>query len=274
MKIHFASLVGVDYDTDMLPYWIPYYLKAKLDSYTVVLHRETGDIPHSIQEDFRNAGFKVRCADGPFTIGCARSAHINNIANNLPTGDMLVTVDADEFVTDENNEPLDYRSLCSQYQILHGLHSDRYSDTLVACNRDPFLQYPYEEEYTGEYHKAISVPFLGNSKPPALWRCKIIAAPVECPVEYKGSHVVSEVLSSYNIRFGLKLIHFNWREGAARKLAFKQYYSLENIKAVFNGCLPEGVEAIHSEVSNFVCPDDNFRESLIQKETPDYAVTD
>lgn len=271
MKIHFASLVGVDYDMDMMPYWIPYYLKAGFDSYTVVLHREHGDIPEGIQSDFRNAGFKVRCADGPFTIGCARSAHLNNIANGLDDNDIFVTADADEFHANNNGTPIDYREVLSCYDVLHGIHSDRYADTLEPCRMDPFVQYPYEEQYTGEYLKNIDIPFLKNTEPPALWRSKIIAAPAGAVVEFKGSHCMSEIPSNYNIRFGHKVIHFAWREAAVRKLALKSYYSIENLKAVFNDVVPEGFIDKHADTVKFVHPDQNFLDSITQENVGDYV---
>jgi hypothetical protein len=262
MKIHFAALLGVDYDMDLMPYWIPYYLDRKLDSYTIVLHREKGDIPAGIISDFKNAGFRTYCVNGPFNHGSVRRFHLNNIAHNFNPSDMLVTADADEFQSMPDGipvlecEPIEYRIAAKHYDILHGLHEDRYADTLDNCITDPFIQYPYVENYTGEYNKVIINPFLSATTAPALWRTKILAAPAGMTVEYKGSHCVREVNTTDRILFGCRVIHFAWRESAARKLALKSYFSIESLKEVYGNKVPDDLIEKYRQVQLQDKPDE------------------
>jgi hypothetical protein len=258
MKIHFAALIGVDYDLDLFNPWVSYYADRKFDSYTAVLHRENGDIPASVQSDYRNAGFRVLCVDGPFSIGCCRSAHLSNIAVNLPPDDMFVTADADEFQVYRDNTPIDYRYVCRAYDILHGLHEDRFSLGLTACKSDPFIEYPYAEEYTGEYLKQVKTPFIDVDHAPVLVRTKILAAPCNAPVEYKGSHCIKWVNTNQKVLLGLKVIHFAWREGAARKLPLKSYFSLDNIRQVFNGKLSDQMINNYNTIRAVANPSEDF----------------
>jgi hypothetical protein len=254
MKLHFAALVGIEYDMDLAAPWIKHYLDMRLDTYTVVLHRETGDIPQGIQSDYRNAGFRVLCADGPFSIGCARSAHLNNIADNLPKNDILVTADADEFQARFDGSPINYRYLMTQYDILHGLHEDRYSHCLENCYTNPFKQYPIAEKYTGEHIKVLKVSFIDEKNSPVLIRTKILAAPAGYPVEYKGSHCMKWVPQNAKICYDCKVIHFAWREGAARKLALKSYFTIDSLKEVYNNDIPKELYDKYDEVSKAMHP--------------------
>jgi len=258
MKIHFAALIGVDYDLDLAPYWTRYYLDRRFDSYTAILHRENGDIPAGIQADYRNAGFRVLCADGPFSIGCQRSVRLNNLADNLPPDDMLVTADADEFQSLKCDSPLDYRYFCNRYDILHGLHEDRYTLTLENCYSDPFSQYTLVEEYTGEHIKRIVTPFLDVNKSPELIRTKILAAKAGAPVEYKGSHCMKYVASNANIFYDCKVIHFAWRENVASKNALKPYFSMDNLKQLHGNRVPDNLVEVYNTVESLLHPVEDF----------------
>lgn len=266
MKIHFAALVGIDYDLDLMIPWSRYYLDRKLDSYTVVLHRESGNIPDELQADYRNAGFRVLCADGPFSAGAVRCAMMNNIADNLPGDDILVTSDADEFQAMPDGSPIDYRSIFRRYNMLHGLHEDRYAPTMEDCFGDPFDQYTLIEPYTGEYLKKACVPFIPPEHSPLLVRTKILGAPAGCPVEYKGSHCVKILPAFYRILFDCKVIHFAWRESSARKIALKYYYKKEGLSSVYKNRIPPELVDVYNTVNDIINP-----ERVLEREK-EYAV--
>jgi hypothetical protein len=258
MKIHFAALVGVDYDLDLFKAWSKYYMDRKLDSYTVVLHREHGEIEKSTVADYRNAGFRVLCADGPFSTGCVRSALLGNIAANLPGDDILVTADADEFQAMNDGTPIDYRYFCEHYDILHGLHEDRYALAMERCDGDPFKQYPFIEAYTGEHLKTLTIPFINKASAPVLVRTKILAAPCGSPVEYKGSHCLKYVTINQKIKFDFKVIHFAWRNSASLKMAIKPYFNLDSLQQVFNNKIPESLIDAYVEAEAFMNPKSDF----------------
>lgn len=233
LKIHFACLFGVDFETDILPYWLKHYAAMKFDSYKVFLHREKGRIDNTLQETFRNAGFTVEClTDLPHANGLLRMNAMENLAASLPADDFLVTADADEFTF------IDYREVLQEYDIVMGFLHDHHSDKLEACRMDPFVQYPDTEEFTGEIFKNFSPPFLRNSKWAHTHRSKVLAARASVEVHFSGSHGLKEVPYDAKILNDIKVHHFAWRESARRKLAVKSYYYKENLDEIFDGNTP------------------------------------
>lgn len=254
MKIHFAALIGVDYDLDLAPAWMEYYLSQRLDSYTVFLHREKGDIPERVISDYKNAGFTVKIAEGLFSCGCIRSALLRNFADNLPANDILVTADADEFQAMPNGSPIPYRDMLSRYDVLWGLMEDRYAYTMENCFGFPFDQYTLIEDYTGEHIKKLTIPHLGNGKKTDMVRTKILAAPAGAPVEFKGSHIMGYVSTAYRLYMECKVIHFAWRENSARKLALKPYFPKENLESLFKNKVPHELSNVYDTVASLMNP--------------------
>lgn len=223
MKNHFVSVIGVDYDLDLAPYWIRHYQTRGFDTMTVFLHREAGEIDKSVQDMYRNAGFTVFCIDGPYSGGIVGAFHLRNFIKNLPESDFVTVADADEFQVMSDGSPIPYKALCEEYDVLHGLFEERYADSLSVCMEDPFTQYQHVEPYTGDYLKPFCPPYLKHIQWPHVYRCKIIAARAGEAYRFYGMHSVNELQHDSRILFGLKVIHFNWREGAALKIAKKEW---------------------------------------------------
>lgn len=242
LKIHFACLFGVDFETDILPYWLKHYAAMKFDSYKVFLHREKGRIDDSLQETFRNAGFSIECLTGmPHANGLLRMTAMDNYTATLPPEDFLVTADADEF------HLIDYRDVLREYDIVMGYLHDHYADKLEACRMDPFVQYPHTEEFTGELLKNFSPPYLRNTVWAHTRRTKVLAARAGEEVHFGGSHSMKAVPFDAAILDNVKVHHFAWRESARRKLAVKSYYFKENLDEMFNGNTPpEQAQAFNS----------------------------
>lgn len=221
---HFISVIGVDYDLDLAPYWIKHYAPCDFDTRTVFLHRETGGVPQSTVNLYVKNGFTVHCIDGPYSGGIVGAAYMENFIRNLPGTDFVTVADADEFQTMRDGSLIPYKVLCRDYDILHGLFEERYADTLSVCEDDPFIQYPHVEPYTGDYLKAFCPPYLDHIEWPWVYRCKIIAARANEQYRFYGMHTIENIKQRTKIMFGLKVIHFAWREGAKRKLAKKDWY--------------------------------------------------
>jgi hypothetical protein len=241
VKIHFAAVVGVEYDLDLAPWWIPYYINRKLDSYTVFLHREKGLIPESAVKMYADAGFTVKCINGPYNDGLVCAVVMDNFARNLPPEDFLVIADGDEFQAMPDGVPIPYRSCCLMHDVIHGLFEERYSSSLVNCVEDPFVQYQEVEPYTGEYYKTFAPPYLSAHEWPPTMRSKILAARAGEQIRFRGTHALYEMKASADVMFGCRVVHFAWRESAARKFALKSYYEKESIRWAFNGKMPENL---------------------------------
>lgn len=233
MKIHFAAVIGIEYDLDLAEYWIRYYKKCGFDSYTVFLHHEDGAVPSCVFRKYVNEGFNVHIVDGKFSDGKLRMVHLQNFARNLDRHDFLVTADADEFQALPNGEPIDYRMFLGKYDMLRGFLEDRYSDEPEDCVGDPFLQYYYIENDTGEYIKTVYPSYLRDQVWQPTVRTKILAARAGESVNFTGSHTITIVQSSARILENCKVIHFAWRRGSVRKFKTKSYlkenkYELQN----------------------------------------------
>lgn len=224
MKHHFVSVIGVEYDLDLAPFWIKYYKERAFDTYTVFLHREKGQIPQIVQDMYLKEGFTVRCINGPYNGGIAGAFHMEIFIRALPPEDFVTVADADEFQADENGAPIEYKKLCGEYDVLHGLFEERYGDRLDKCDKDPFVQYPHREPFTGHYFKKFCPPYLDHIDWPCVYRCKIIASRASEAYRFYGMHSLSNVSSNSKILFGLKVVHFAWREGAAQKAMKKSWY--------------------------------------------------
>lgn len=242
-KIHFASVFGVLYDMDLAYWWTRYYLDMELDSYTVFLHAENlSDVTDLHQRIFKDSGFNVKVCDGPYCDGMVRKLCLEHLAHTLPPEDFLVTADADEFQAGPHNEPLQYRKLEQNYDVISGFLIDRYSSSLDKCAGNPFEQYFDEEDFTGQAIRDFSPPYLRETVWPLTRRTKILAARCGSNVAYIGSHCMKEISSNTRIAENYKVLHFCWRESARRKMAIKSYYSKQNISESFNGHIPEDIE--------------------------------
>lgn len=232
MKKHFAALFGVDYEQDILPYWLVHWIDKRFDSYTVYLHRETGSIEERLVKLFQRNGWTVHLLDGSHRDGGLRGEVLSRFAASLPPDDFLITADADEF------HLVDYDKVLGEYDIVRGFMSDYYGYVLEACHRDPFDQYMFQEEFTGEYLKNFSPPFMRKSEWKHTKRTKILAARAGYNVAYAGSHCMLEVPINAKILENQLVHHFAWRESAKSKLAVKSYYTEENLREVCGGEIP------------------------------------
>lgn len=244
-KFHFAALIGVDYELDIFDHWANYYLDMRFDTYTIFLHREKGSIPNCLVKHVKDKGFMVECFDGSHADGRLRGEVCRYHASKLPDNDFLITADGDEYQSCPGfpgavkEIPPNYRLLEKHFDLITGFMSDRWGDSLEESEGDPFIQYPYEETFTGDIQKNVVPHFLN----PDLWRqtrrTKILAARAGYKTGFEGSHLMSETPSNARIAEGFRVVHFAWRESARRKVAVKSYFTLENLDEVYGGRAPD-----------------------------------
>lgn len=266
MKIHFLAFIGVEYDMDLMPFWIPFYVDRKFDTYKVFLHREEGQIDPEIINHFRQAGFSVKTCNGPYGHGLLQKLVFDNYVKTLPPEDFVVVADADEFQSSPNIAaqpsllenvftgphspiPVDYRGLLKFYDIITGFMVDRYSDKLENCCMNPFSQYPYEEPFTREILKAFYPPYLHLSEWPHTRRTKILAARAGSSVAYEGSHCMIEAPEKANIAVNFRVYHFAWRKASKQKIIKKCYYTQATCKEIL------GEEATEEVLDKRVVPE-------------------
>lgn len=232
-KIHFAALVGVDVDSDLLPWWIPHYKALGLDSYTVFLHEsldvqknifarrlflESGFLVHSVPENaIRDSSVMAGCPDG------VRRLVLDAYAKSHHPRDFLITADGDE-IQEWEESPHD--AVKRGVSVMLGRLVDRYDDTL----HDALPNKTLEENFPGE-HPDLHEHFKKES----LMQKKICMAPASYPVEYSGSHdvIINKSLPSFcRVSGPIRVLHFRWRRSAIARVQGRYYWSDEDIAAM------------------------------------------
>lgn len=261
MKIHFASLFGVDYEQDFMHYWLRFYLDRSFNSYMIFLHREKGEVDPALVAEFRNHGFKVKTCGGPQGNGKLRKLLLEDYAKTLPPEDFLVTADADEIqcvpsvcvpdtmmygkdsyvIGQDEPDPIDYQVALSHYDILSGFMVDRFSFELEesSLHENPFVQYPFEEPYTRDILKSFTPFFLKKTSWPFTRRTKILAARAGSDCGYEGSHCMYSTAQTARVHEEYRVMHFAWRESARYKAVVKSYFSEANLNEIFGGEAPK-----------------------------------
>jgi len=252
-KFHFAAMIGVDFELDIFDHWIEYYKAMKFDSYKIFLHRQRGGIADSIIRLVRDYGVEVECVDGSHADGRLRGELCKHHASKLDADDFFITADGDEYHTVPGYVPgkptlhpvaPDYRLLEKHYDMIMGFMVDRHADSLEVCTRNPFEQYPYEEEFTGDVQKTVTPHFIRNENWHHTRRTKVLAARAGYDVAYEGSHLMRETPSNARIAEFFRVIHFAWRKSAAEKIAYKSYYTIENLDEIYGGRAPDDIREI------------------------------
>jgi hypothetical protein len=259
-KIHFASLFCVDFDLDLLPYWVEHYLSFRFDDYNVWLNTQrnaTGKLACAFKY-LSDRGFNVTIENGQFVNGSLRAKVMEEYVSTLPKNDYLVTADSDEF----QNMNGDYCDLIREYDVVNGILVDRYDDTLHDAEKksdgsDLFQQFPHE----GCVEQEIIFKYLDGdaSKWSVVRRSKIMAARAGIPVSFGGSHFA--FTHRENIRYTpehYSVYHFTWRDSLLGRMAGKHYYKAAHLWYVskfFN------IDGIHPDVQKEI-----DREEQEQKE--------
>lgn len=230
-KIHFAALVGVDVDSDLLPWWIPHYREMHLDSYTVFLHESLDEEKNNQAEVLLVVlgGFNVRrvsenaLRESPAWPGApdgVRRTILGAFAKSLHPQDFLITADGDEIQEWEEN-PRD--TAARGISVVLGQLIDRFDDSLhdAIPGKSLLESFPIEDENLHRYFRKVS-----------LVSKKICMAPASYPVEYSGSHDLTlgeKFPPRCTVSGTLRVLHFHWRKSAASRVRGRSYWSVEEI---------------------------------------------
>jgi len=232
-KIHFAALVGVEVDYDLLPWWIPHYRALGLDSYTVFLHEcrnENRNIEALVL--LKSAGFRVHpvpenaLRESPAWPGApdgVRRTLLGSFAKALHPDDYLVTADGDEIQEWEENPR---EAVARGVAVVLGQLIDRFDDTLhdAIPGKTLLESYPSEHPDLHSFFRKVS-----------LVSKKICMAPASFPVEYSGSHDLTlgaKFPPRCTVSGTLRVLHFHWRKSAATRVRGRSYWSPEEISAM------------------------------------------
>ena len=240
-KIHFASLFGVDYDSDLILHWADHYLKHNLDSYTVWLHSARNDytLLEACASLFNRKGFRVFVVNQPgnnapvFKNGGLRTEYLSKFQCSLPYDDYLVVADSDEFQDVSN-----YQWLFSDHEIIVGGLIDRYDTSLHDAQSDVSIEAQFPFEGSVETALLTAMPMRERSYFPRTDRRKVLGCRADIPVEFSGSHRVMEVPAGARVAgdsispyrdstddFNYKVRHYCWRRSIFERMYGKTYYN-------------------------------------------------
>lgn len=224
-KIHFASMVGIDFDSDLFSWWLPYYTAFRFDSYTAFLHSSSDtQLNLGTRNLFHEYNFKtvllpenvVRTnKEAPGEPDPVRRALLEAHCKTLPESDFLITADADE-IQDWPNHPRTY--LERGIRIVLGEHVDCFDETLHAPRTDKTL----DENYP---IRARNLSELWRPEAPLNPR-KICMAPVSYPVDFGGSHDIKRGCEApYGLASGpIDVLHYRWRSSAFLRVKGRSYW--------------------------------------------------
>lgn len=229
-KFYFISLLCIDYDADLLPFWIPHYKGYCFDEYHIWLHspnlknRETRYTYWG--EYFSDFGFKVNFVDDPhFIDGRVRARALGRFSYGVDPDDYIISADSDEL----QGVPPDYKDIAmrNDYDIMKGELVDKWDSTLHNAEADIPLAIQYPN--SGNFYSSVFKPEFY----PHTNRNKILCSKAKVPVSFTGSHdYARNGAQNYTVCYDYNVDHYTFRQSYPDRMAGKRYYSGQLIKWV------------------------------------------
>lgn len=258
MSIYFASLFGVDFDLDLLPFWMKHYEKLNLDDYFVCLHSQE----RNKQKIFEALNFFKKhewnfevMASHRFGNGLLRSKYMQSVCARLDLKDFLITADSDEFQRwDWIEGSSDPRDLSERFDCIYGTLRDCYTVGLPEANPcEPLsLQYPRH----GNIDDILAARATSKVWPeasaypwPRITRNKILGAYVSMNVDFLGSHLIHSKMKSntplqippeYSGYGPMTVDHYSFRASLFDRMRTKTYFDARHLWVIGRFfCIPE-----------------------------------
>jgi len=225
VSVHFTGLVGVQYDWDLIPFWIDHYSRFNFDSYTVFLQSDEPlcrEWKSRRVEVFRRRGWQASFADMPSYYSGAKADLIFKFVQTLRPSDHVVVADTDEF---QDMPPSTYYETICAHDMVVGRLQDCYGERLTAARHDMPLEMQYGVQ--GENLDEC----LNHCRELPLNRTKIMASRCSLNVAYSGSHVLIGA-KPRRVHEGNTVLHYAFRACLPWKMARRRYNTPETIRAV------------------------------------------
>jgi len=241
-NIRFVSFLGVDVDSDLLPYWISHYKKLRFDSYTVFLHQSLIPLKNDYAYDLlHDAGFDIRWIDhvalapredGQIPLDVAKVFHLENFAKQSHhKPDFLCVADGDEF-QEWNRFP--HEEIERGIGVVLGTLVDRFDDTLHNPREPLSLERNYPISHENLSSLFMDTPYL---------TLKYCMFPSAMPINYIGCHAVKlgqEWKGAGEFTTGpIEVKHYRWRKSVIERVKNRFYWSDESTKKVLEFFAPK-----------------------------------
>jgi hypothetical protein len=224
-KIHFVALVSVEYDVDLLPYFLPHYDEMDLDNYCLFLHEgPSTDDNLWAEKAAKEFGWKCRFIprEATFGTGELKRVLLNKFQKAAKPSDYILCADGDE-IQEWENSPQEVAE--KNYDMALGRRFDRFAETLGRIDHTHTL----EENFPLEMDNLSKILFPRRQRP----RDKIVMAKCSVPVDYKkcASLTVRETRAP-RVTGDVKILHYKWRDGVLGRLSQRADYLPEEITAI------------------------------------------
>lgn len=225
-RIHFVSLVSVEHDIDLLPYFFPHYDGIHADNYCIFLH-EGPDTDANLWAEgaAKSAGWKSRFVPrgASYGNGELKRALLEKFRRSCPGTDYIICADGDEFQSWETALPQE--AVEKGVDMVLGKRIDRFHEKLLPINHDLEL----EENFPLEHENLSKVLF--PKRPRA--RDKIVMARAQVPVDYKHCTNLSvRDPGRLSVADGVPILHYKWRRGILNRLAERPDYTPQELQAI------------------------------------------
>lgn len=224
-KLHFVALVSVDFDADMLPYFIPHYSDLECDNYCLFLH-EGKDVDATLwaQKAALEAGWKCRIVprEASFGNGELKRALLEKFQRAAKPNDYIMCADGDEFQVWKKS-PREYMQ--EGFDMLLGQRIDRFNVLLFPVDHALEL-----EENFPEANANLS-KLIYPRHPRA--RDKIVMSKALVPVDYKKCFGLSvKAPSNLKASGDIPILHYKWRSNIFDRLRQRPDYTPEEVAAI------------------------------------------
>jgi hypothetical protein len=224
-KIHFVSLVSVDFDVDMLPTFIPHYAGLELDNYVLFLHEgKNTDANLWSEKAAKDAGWKCRFVprESSFGNGELKRALVNKFQKAVKPGDFIICADGDEIQA----WPFHPREVAADgFDMVLGRRTDRFNEKLVGIDHE----IPIEANFPLEHDNLSKLLFPKRPRT----RDKIVMAKGMIPVDYKKCiGLTTKQPGNIRVTGEVPILHYKWRDNIFRRIQERPDYYPEEVRAI------------------------------------------
>ena len=224
-KIHFVCLVSVDFDVDMLPYFIPHYSGLEMDNYCIFLHEgKDTDANLWAEKSAREMGWKCRFVprEASYGNGELKRQLLNKFQRACKPEDYIVSADGDEIQVWKDSP----HEIAGQgFDMVLGRRIDRFNEKLIGIDHALEL----EANFPLEHDNLSKVLFPKRPRS----RDKIVMAKASCPVDYrKCTNLVTAAPRNLRVTGEIPILHYKWRENIFKRLRERSDYSPDEVKAI------------------------------------------
>lgn len=223
-RIHFVCLVSVDYDLDMLPYFLPHYSGLEMDNYCIFLHEgKNTDSNLWAEKSARELGWKARFVprEASYGNGELKRQLLNKFQRACNPNDYIVSADGDEIQL-WKDMPHDYAS--QNVDMVLGRRVDRFNERLIPIDHTLEL----EANFPMEHDNLSKVLFPKRPRS----RDKIIMARASIPVDYRKSIGLTSPLSNLKVTGEIPILHYKWRDNIFNRIRERSDYTPQEVKAI------------------------------------------